>query len=251
VKKLKETAAVPLMFETWEYREADLDLGACWERGICVLGTNEEHGAIRILDYLGMLVAGKLLEQGVEVQRSKLIVLGHGKFFVKVSKALEDMGALVVRWLADVDEAGDEIISGERLEALKGADAVIVADEPTSRRILVGGGGFLPISEVVTHCPDALVVQLAGAVSRSELDAAGVRCIPAGGLVPGHMGWSLSDLGPKPVIDLHAAGLKVGELLARARLANLSPAEATEKALLNPVCQDFTPDQKRQYGRPY
>jgi hypothetical protein len=65
------------------------------------------------------------------------------------------------------------------------------------------------------------------------------------------MGWSLSELGPRPVIDLHAAGLKVGETLARARLSGLAPGDATAAALRNPLCQDFSPEQKALYGCPF
>jgi hypothetical protein len=251
VAKLKSTAAVPLMFETWEYRDDDLDLAACWERGICVLGTNEEHGVLRIMDYLGALVAKKLFENGVEVIGSRLVVLGKGRFFFKVCGALERMGAVVMRWLADIEDAYHEIASKERLEALVGVDAVIVADEPMSTRCVVGTAGFVSPKDIADNCPDAIVLQLAGTVSRQELEASGIKCIPETGPAPGHMGWSLSELGPKPVIDLHAGGLKVGELLARGRLAGLSPAEATARASEHPVCQVFSPEQRRRYARPF
>jgi len=251
VEKLKATAAVPVMFETWEFREEDLDLSACWERGVCVLGTNEEHGALKIMDYLGSLVAMKLFEQGVEVTGSRLVVLGRGKFFPKVSESLEQMGACVVRWLADVEDARPKMPRDERLSVLSGVDAVIVADEPTSMGCIVGEGGAISADDLATYCPDAVLVHLAGTVSRAELEASRITCLPESAPEPGHMGWSLSELGPKPVIDLHAGGLKVGELLARARLAGLSPNEATESALRSSLCQDFSPEQKRRYGCPF
>jgi hypothetical protein len=161
------------------------------------------------------------------------------------------MGAGVLRWLADVEEEYQETVSGERLGALKGVDAVIVADEPTSTRCIVGKGGFIRGDDLAAHCPDAFVVHLAGTVFRAELEALRITCLPESAPAPGHMGWSLSELGPKPVIDLHAGGLRVGELLARARLAGHPPNEATASALGNPVCQDFSPEQKRRYGCPF
>lgn len=251
VSKLKETAAVPLMFETWEFRESDLDLRACWERGITVLGTNEEHGAIKILDYLGGLVAKKLFEQGVEIMGSRIVVLGRGKFFTKVSGALEKMGAFVLRWFADVENAEAGAGFEQRLEALHGADAFVIADEPVAIRVLIGAGGFLSGQDLARHCPDAIVVQLAGVIDRTDLKAATITCLPDEAPVQGHMGWSLSELGPKTVIDLHAAGLKVGELLARGRLDGLGPKAAVARALGNPLCQDFSPEQKRSYGCPF
>ncbi len=250
VGKLKPTAAVPIMFETWEHRADDVDLEACWRKEICVLGTNEEHGAIRIMDYLGVLVAKKMFEIGIEVIGSRLVVVGTGKFFFKVCETLAGMKAHVIRWLADSD-AGDLSASEDRLAALAGADAIIVADEPNSTRPAIASDGFIMASDIAERCADAVVVQFAGRVSRRELTSAGVSCIPATEPALGHMGWSLSELGPKPVIDLHAAGLKVGELLARGRLAGLSSADATRAALENPISQDFSVEQKRHYGCPF
>jgi hypothetical protein len=250
VEKLKPTAALPIMFETWEHRHSDVDLEACWRRGICVLGTNEEHGAVKILDYLGALVAKKMFELGIEVIGSRVVVIGTGKFFFKVCETLAGMKAQVLRWLADFEE-GEVSASEDRLAALAGADAIVVADEPNSTRCAVGSDGFITAADIVEHCKDAVVIQLGGSVSRPELAAAGVACIPDAAPAPGHMGWSLSELGPKPVIDLHAAGLKVGELLARGRLAGQSAAQATRAALENPICQDFSVEQKRLYDCPF
>src|SRR3954451_5381304 len=53
VSHLKPSAVVPLMYESWEYREADLDLEACRARGIAVAGTNERHPAVDVFSYLG------------------------------------------------------------------------------------------------------------------------------------------------------------------------------------------------------
>lgn len=251
VEALKPTAAIPIMFETWEFRKGDLDLEACWEKGICVLGTNEGHGAIRIMDYLGPLVAKKLFELDVEVFGSKIVVFGAGKFFFKVCAALESMGALVMRWLSDFDCETSAFVSDERLDALTGADAIVAADSPNSTKCLIGSGGLVSAGDLASRCPEAVVIQLAGTISREELAAARIVCSPDVPPEPGHMGWSLSELGPRPVIDLHAAGLKVGELLARGRLAGLSPAKATFEALKHPVCQDFSAEQRVLYGCPY
>ena len=52
-------------------------------------------------------------------------------------------------------------------------------------------------------------------------------------------------LGPKPVIALHTAGLKVGEAMARTRLAGLDPIEAEKKVLRDlPLAMGFDPSHK-------
>ena len=56
LRRLKPTAVIPLMFETWEYRHADLDLSECRRLGIAVLGTNEHHPDLKILENIGKLL---------------------------------------------------------------------------------------------------------------------------------------------------------------------------------------------------
>lgn len=257
VARLKPTAAVPLMFETWEYREKDIDLGACWSRGIPVLGTNEEDHRIKILEYLGPLCVKKLMELGIEIVRSRLLVCGAGKFGPIVTRALVHAGADVVvvsdsPWggdLAQVLQIGslDQPLTNPR--ELIGLDAIIVATHVAWCKLVIGEDGPLRPSVLRQWCPDAPILQLAGEINRDHIRAAGIECFPEPPPAPGHMGWTLADLGPRPVVDLHAAGLKVGELLARARLQGLSLREAERAALQNPIAQDFPSDIKKRFGR--
>ena len=57
-------------------------------------------------------------------------------------------------------------------------------------------------------------------------------------------------VGPKPVIDLHTAGLKVGEMMVRQRQTGVSFIETVEVCLKDNVCQDFSLEQKVKYGYP-
>jgi len=93
---LKPTAVIPLMYETWEFREHDLDLNECWKKGVPVLGTNEEHEALRIFDYVGHLCLKKLYEAEVEVFRSKIVLVGDNLFGKNIVKTLSAVGAEVL-----------------------------------------------------------------------------------------------------------------------------------------------------------
>jgi hypothetical protein len=42
--------------------------------------------------------------------------------------------------------------------------------------------------------------------------------------------------------------LKVGELLAKARLKGLDRIDAEHEALKDAICQDFSPEQRKNYG---
>ena len=49
-------------------------------------------------------------------------------------------------------------------------------------------------------------------------------------------------LGPKPVVELYAAGLKVGETMSRGRLSGLTPEKAAESAMKHSLAMDFEGD---------
>jgi hypothetical protein len=67
-------------------------------------------------------------------------------------------------------------------------------------------------------------VSLAGELDRRGLAGAGLRSWPgAGGSAP-------HDLLPQPLIDLHTAGLKVAEVMTRARRRGSSPLAAEQLA---------------------
>ena len=53
------------MFEAWEFREADLDLAACRDRGIRVAAVNERHPDVGVFPFLGPLCVRLLADAGV------------------------------------------------------------------------------------------------------------------------------------------------------------------------------------------
>ena len=60
------------------------------------------------------------------------------------------------------------------------------------------------------------------------------------------MGKTFAFLGEKPVIDLHTAGLKVGEIMKKCLSKTDSTEEAKKKALKEPLCLDL-PEQQQTF----
>jgi hypothetical protein len=246
ISHMKKTAVIPLMFETWEFREEDLDLQECRRKGICVLGTNEVDERLKTFGYIGHLIIKRLFEIEIEVFRSRIAVIGSGKFSLNITNTLGAIGAHVVNIF------GEKAHSSRRASPLhgilKGCDAIIVAHH-LSPALVVGSNGQVSPSELKELCPDVVVIQLSGRIDRNGLDRYEIRYLPYDEPDEGHMSWSLSELGPRPVIDLHTAGLKVGELMVRARLRGLGRDEAEREALRNPICQNFSAEQESIHGR--
>jgi hypothetical protein len=227
LRRLKPTAAVALMWETWEYRPEDVDLAACYRLGIPVLGTNEHHPDLRTFEYLGPLAMKLLCTLDLEVFRSRVVVLGNGEFAQQIQSSLRAAGANV--HVIDGRHVG-VLRSQPSRQALQQADALVVA-EHQNRRALIGSSGELSAEELSALNPGLMVAHLCGGADRTGLEAAGLRCVPDRFAPPGHMSVTTDYLGPRPLIDLHTAGLKVAERLARARAQGLTAQEA-ERAVL-------------------
>ena len=213
VKMLKETAVITLMCESWECREGDIDLAFCRERNIPVMGVREDYPGKEIFEFCGILCLKMLFEVQIEVYKSKIAVASGDKFGKVIEAHLRNAGAEVCTF-------GDLRQNACR-EFLKDADALVVADY-TSRRAWIGPDGQLSAEELSSISGGISVVQFCGAVDTTGLDRCGIVYFPSSKTGFRRMTRTLADLGPKPVVDLHCAGLKVGEAMARARLEGLS-----------------------------
>jgi hypothetical protein len=243
--QLKPGVSVSLMWETWEFRPQDLDIQACRRLGISVLGTNEEHPDLEIFTYLGQVAMKLLFELDVEVFRSRIVVIGSGKFAASICQGLLKSGAEAV-----------EVVSPERgmkrHECFRKADAIVVVEHRVPD-MLLGPDGWLDPRWLAEINPGAGVAHICGKVDQSSLALAGLRHTPSRLADAGYMSVTTDYVGPRPLIDLHVVGLKVGEMLARCRSRGLSALESELEVLRSsPLAQGFndfhTPLLLRQPG---
>lgn len=218
---MKPTAVISLMCEAWEYRPGDVDLDACRARGILVLATNEHAAEMPVFRYCGLLAERMLRDAGVELKGTRVAVLGRDPFTPVITRGLKRAGAEV--------QTDDTLTRASALEAIAGAQAILVAEYATADLVL-GDGGIVSAAEIAARAPGAAVVQFAGAIEPVSLTEHGIRVWPDPPVGPRRMSRTLAHLGVRPVIELHAAGLKVGQRGARARLAGLTGDAAVDEA---------------------
>lgn len=233
---LKQSVVIPLMFEAWEYRPEDLDLEECRKLGIPVLGTNEHHPDLQILQYVGHLALKLLFELDVEVLRSNVVVLGGGEFSKCVTTSLKNAGATVTQIrVAEGDSLGSPVLK----EALSTCDAIVVAEDQ-SRETLIGQDGHITFEELRRMNPAISIAHIAGGVNHGEAAAASIPCRPDHFAPPGYMSVTTDYLGPRPLIDLHTAGLRVGQVMVQAVQQGYRGTSAEERACqLCPLAQRF------------
>ena len=211
IEAMKPSAVIPLMYEAWEFRESDVDLAACRRRGIAVAGTNERHPNVDVFSFLGIMAVKLLLEAGVAVPGSRVLLLCDNDFGPFILRGLRGSGAIVhcsKHWVPAQFEGG--------------VDAIIVAMRP-QRQPAIGTEQVLGIAR---ECTGAIVLQLWGDIPRKDLAEAGVPFWPLPEVPPGHMGILPSEVGPEPVVRLQTGGLKVGQVMAAAARTGADPVEA-------------------------
>jgi hypothetical protein len=213
---LRPTAVIPLMYESWEFRPADIDVGACRQKGIPVAGTNERHRSVDVFSYLGIMAVKLLLDAGIAVHGSRILLLCDNPFAEFIERGLTGAGA--------------RVDCRSRMTPTDGAtawDAVVVALRPAQPHKV----GRLEADVLGARHDGAIVAQYFGDVEREHFASVGVPVWPLDAPASGHMGILPSAVGPEPVVRLQCGGLKVGELLWRARQAGTSPDQAVQSAV--------------------
>jgi hypothetical protein len=216
---LAPNAVVSLMWEPWEFRVEDIDTVALEACDVALIGTNEMHPSVRTFEYLGVTAARLLLEIGVEVVNSQLVVVGS-----------EPFGNAIRTWF---ERAGSNVFSLTEFlsDRTRDVDALIYAEHRLPTTLFEGSQAGQAIGRL-SQC-GAPIIRICGNLDVDALCAAGIQIVPSVDVPPGVMAVTTGYAGPRPVIDLHAAGLRAGSDVVRARRNGLSIAEAVVIAQSN------------------
>ena len=195
IEKMKAAAVIPTMSEAWELRKEDIDIFTCTKKGIRVAGTWENHPDLRIFDGCGALSIKLAQQAGFEVYQNNICIISDDHFGEVAFKAFKNLGADVNL----VPSAQADQVNSEKY------DFIFLADY-TSEEVYLGENGKLNNSRLP-------IVHLAGNISHHYAISNNYFIYPQKDGYSMRMTKTLADLGCKPVIDLHTAGLKVGECL--------------------------------------
>lgn len=230
VAAMKDKAVIAFMREVWEQRSGEIDFEACRLRHIPIMGTNEEHPDYGIFDFVGPLCLKMLFQLEIEVYKSQLVVVSSDKFGPIIIDTLKVQGA-EAHLVKDLNLADSQIL-------LQGADAVIIADF-VRNDVFIGQDGHISAQKLYALSPGISVLQFAGQIRVDELKNVGIPFYPESNVNPHQMTKTFAYLGPRPVIELHAAGLKVGEVMCRLRQKGLSVEQINKQAPALSPAQPF------------
>lgn len=237
---MKQTAVVPLMWETWEYREADLDLRSCRASGILVLGTNEAVPPLDMYPYSGFLALKLLFDLGLEGHKSRVVLAGSGRGLAGEIWSLLTRAGVHVDWFSAINADArpyDELGAHVR-EQGSFVDAYLIAEHVHAGQI-IGDDGYVTFESIRAANPAAAIGIVSGNVDAEALERSGLRRAPWKVRPFGYMSYAPWELGDRPVLELYAGGLKVGQAMAVARLRGLDLDAATAYALAHSPAMPF------------
>ena len=218
----RSSAVVPLMYEAWEWRDADVDLSYLRSRAIQVGATNERHPDVDVFGYLGEMAVKQIHDAGISVYRNRFVLVCNndfGPYIAKTVSALSD-GVLVIDEDdhrqgyegLDIDWAGGfpelNIPASYRRSA-----AMIVAAYPFDQTWIAPDGPVLP-AQVARQLDHPLVLRYVGDIDPDALTDARIGFYPPE-VASGHMGVLPSAIGPDSITRLQSGGLKAAELLIK------------------------------------
>lgn len=233
IDRLPYDAAIPLMFESWEFREADVDVRACKNRKIPILGTDESVSALSIFKYVGMCALKLLLEMDIEIFKSKILLMSSGGYLEEIQSLLVKCGAQVV-----VYETRKRDINRELLRNfLHECDAIVVAEQKNNEVLIDENGEHIPIEWLLESKP--VIIHIAGLLDYSILDKYEIKKYPDNRVEYGYMTVTTDYVGMRPVIELHTGGLKVGQALVEGIRMFKEYDKAIEYAMQNSPAMDF------------
>lgn len=210
IERLGRGAMVSLMYDAWEFREADVDLDLCAQHEVPVVAVNEAHPELETYKTNALLVLGALERLGVEVFDASVAVVADNLIGGYVEQALSWLGAHV--HLLRPDQSPDW---RERLMACSGLEVLVLV----VRRYSSDVDAFLRGPDAAAHLgsrsPDLRIVLLMGDVDLAVIAERGVECYPRRASAAGHMAINTHETGYNAIVSLQTGGLKVGEIVSR------------------------------------
>ncbi len=205
LKKVKHGTVIPAMCEAWEVREKDIDVTYCKKKNIPLAGTWENFPAIEVFNYSGPLAVKLAHEGGFEVFKNNIVVWSDDHFGQVISETFKRFGAKNVIMTTSVEQL---------YENSSGLDFVFLCDY-SEQATLLGKDGIIDIAKIKEWNPSCGFIHLYGKVDSAFLRENNISFYPQKDGYASVMSHTLAYLGPAPVINLHAAGLKVGECLKK------------------------------------
>jgi hypothetical protein len=212
LKKTKPGCVIPLMFESWEARDYDIDIDFCKKNNIKVAGTWENYPDIKVFDAIGPLCVKVALNAGFEIFQNNIIVWSSDIYGDKAVSAFRHFGANSVIKTSDVNYV---------YKNFDNVDFLFICDYKEKKQFF-GINAIFDVEKLKSINSSFGVVHLIGGVYHEILTINNISVYPKRFGYASRMSETLSYLGMSPIINLQVAGFKVGQNMIEGKESKLN-----------------------------
>jgi hypothetical protein len=209
ISKFKKGAVLPLMFESWEIREQDLDVAACKNYNIKIAGTWENHPSLKIFDYVKMLCLKMVFEAGYEVMGNSIFIWSDDHFGEVIQESFLQNGANKCYLSTDISVL---------IEKVTEIDFIFISDYDESGNLFE----ILCLNELFKRNQNLGIIHLYGQIDSKRVFELGLNLFPRKNGYSNVMSYTLAHVGMSPYLKLQVAGYKVAQEMLTGIYTNLS-----------------------------
>ena len=220
LSKAKDELVIPLMYEAWEWRNADMDIQYIRKRGFKIGATNERHPDVDVFNYLGDMALKQIFDAGICAYKNRFILLCNNDFGPFIAKTLSG----ICEGLAVIDKNDHRnLYNSEKVDWIGGFPDVVIPEKYRNAEAVIftaypfdqtwiGEKTSIDVQQILSQLSDPFILRYAGDIDEVYLQKKGLRFFPRQ-VQSGHMGILPSAIGFDPIIRLQSGGLKAGEAL--------------------------------------
>jgi hypothetical protein len=221
----KSGAVIPLMYEAWEWRNADVDIEQVRNKNLKLGATNERHPDVDVFNYLGDMALKMIFDAGLCPYRNSFVLMCNNDFGPHIaqvlSKVCESLAVcdrkehrsryehLQIDWIGDFPDF-------EVPTKYRNAEAIVFTAYPFTDTWIGDTPSPILIDKLIQSFEHPTILRYAGHIDE-------VKCSDRLAFFPpevkaGHMGILPSAIGFDPIIRLQSGGLKAAELMMKNEL---------------------------------
>ena len=201
----------------------------CRSKDLSVIGLDIENPKIGFYQQLSHIIIKRCHNLGIDVFKSKILLLGNGSFLNCTLSLLKSAGAVVYAY--NTESSADQSYI---LKHLKELDAIIVMDYPQTKNQIIGSEGIISICDIVDLCPLVKVIHICGKTETGSLKLGKISYSPEN-ITQDTLNLNIKELGERGITEIAAASLKIAEnfLKLGKNTLNLNDSVVTYKLLGN------------------
>jgi len=212
LNQLNKKAVITLFPENLDFTDTEnIDLEAFNKETASVIGIDPEDKSLNLYKYFSHIILKRCYEAGLDVYKSRVLLVGHGSLLDSSLQLLKAAGSIV--YSCNIQSSIDQAFLLKRLPEL---DAIIVMDYPQSSKQVIGSKGNVSISDIVDLCPHVKIIHFSGKLEENSLNLGKIKCFPAK-ITQNSINLNIRELGENALVETAIACLKVADNLIKSR----------------------------------